>query len=76
MTGFELAREVLDWAKTPGNHGGNPYAHKFVQMAEEMVSKNNNDGVWDGHKFKAQFHPDSGYGLNCRDCLRIEEYHK
>ena len=35
----QLAIAVLEWAKTPGNHGGNPYALKFVQMAEAMLCK-------------------------------------
>lgn len=29
----ELAREVLKWAKTPGEHGGNPYFFRMVKMA-------------------------------------------
>lgn len=32
-----LALAVLEWAKTPGNHGGNPYLLPFVQMAEKEV---------------------------------------
>ena len=28
-----LSEEVLQWASKPGNHGGNPYQHRFVQRA-------------------------------------------
>jgi hypothetical protein len=28
-----VARAVVEWAKTPGNHGGNPYQHEFVRLA-------------------------------------------
>jgi hypothetical protein len=35
--GQALADEILRWASTPGNHGGNPYAHRFVTMAQEMM---------------------------------------
>lgn len=28
-----LADAVLEWAKTPGLHGGNPYMHDFVRLA-------------------------------------------
>ena len=31
---LELAEAVLDWARTPGNHGGNPYCHRFVRLAD------------------------------------------
>lgn len=31
-----LKDAVLEWAKTPGNHGGNPYMHDFVKIAEAM----------------------------------------
>jgi len=33
----ELAQSVLDWAKTPGNHGGNPYTKDFVILAERAL---------------------------------------
>ena len=29
----EVAEAVVEWAKTPGNHGGNPYCHDFVKLA-------------------------------------------
>jgi hypothetical protein len=28
-----LTTAVLDWAKTPGDHGGNPYVKDFVKLA-------------------------------------------
>jgi len=33
-----LCKAVVEWARTPGNHGGNPYRHDFVQMADEALS--------------------------------------
>ena len=30
-----LIEAVLEWARTPGPHGGNPYCHEFVRLAEE-----------------------------------------
>lgn len=30
---------VLTWARTPGNHGGNPYAHEFVKLADAAIAK-------------------------------------
>ena len=32
---LELAGAVLDWARTPGNHGGNPYCYDFVKLAHQ-----------------------------------------
>ena len=32
-----LCTAVLDWARTPGPHGGNPYTKGFVRLAEEML---------------------------------------
>lgn len=32
-----LARAVLTWASTPGEHGGNPYCHTFVKLARRAV---------------------------------------
>ena len=29
---------VLDWARTPGNHGGNPYMMQHVSLAREAVA--------------------------------------
>lgn len=28
----ELIEAILLWAKTPGNHGGNPYCHSFMKL--------------------------------------------
>lgn len=28
----ELIEEILLWAATPGNHGGNPYGHSFMKL--------------------------------------------
>jgi len=33
----QLAESVMDWVKTPGNHGGNPYRHPFVKIAERIL---------------------------------------
>lgn len=30
---------VLLWAKTPGNHGGNPYQHAFMRLVQEAVAE-------------------------------------
>lgn len=35
----EACKEVLLWAKTPGNHGGNPYCMEFVKKAEKALAK-------------------------------------
>jgi rubrerythrin len=35
---FEACRLVLEWAKTPGEHGGNPYLKPFVKAAEEALA--------------------------------------
>ena len=29
------------WAKTPGNHGGNPYMHNFIKLADAAIAKVN-----------------------------------
>ena len=34
---LEAAEAVLEWAKTPGDHGGNPYCKEFVRLAEAAV---------------------------------------
>jgi len=34
-----LANEVLEWARTPGPHGGNPYTLEFVQTAQRIIDK-------------------------------------
>jgi hypothetical protein len=33
-----LAKAVLEWAKTPGDHGGNPYCKPFVKLAREIAT--------------------------------------
>lgn len=38
---LEACEAALLWAKTPGNHGGNPYKHDFVVMASKAL------GDWD-----------------------------
>jgi len=30
----ELHAAILLWAKTPGNHGGNPYCHSFMKLVD------------------------------------------
>lgn len=32
-------RAVLAWAKAPGNHGGNPYGHEFVKLAQAAADR-------------------------------------
>ncbi len=32
---LELAGAVLDWAQEPCGHGGNPYSHHFVELAQK-----------------------------------------
>jgi hypothetical protein len=39
LTGKLLAREVVLWARTPGEHGGNPYMHAFVRAAQAMLGE-------------------------------------
>ena len=36
---LEACKAVLLWAKTPGNHGGNPYCHEFVKLAVSAIKK-------------------------------------
>ena len=35
----ELVEAVLLWAKTPGNHGGNPYGHSFMKLVPWKESR-------------------------------------
>jgi hypothetical protein len=35
--GEKLARLVMDWARTPGDHGGNPHCKEFVRLASRML---------------------------------------
>ena len=34
-----IARAVVEWAKTPQDHGGNPYRHKFCRMAVSWLDR-------------------------------------
>jgi hypothetical protein len=38
------SQAVLEWARTPGNHGGNPYCHDFVKQAQNVVDKDSMTG--------------------------------
>lgn len=40
----EAVQAVLEWAKAPGDHGGNPYCKKFVQLAQKAAAKIECDG--------------------------------
>lgn len=31
-----LSSQVLEWARTPQNHGGNPYSQEFVKTAQRI----------------------------------------
>jgi len=35
---LRACRATLEWARTPGNHGGNPYRHAHVVAAERVVA--------------------------------------
>lgn len=35
---LRACRATLEWARTPGRHGGNPYGHAHVQAAERAVA--------------------------------------
>ena len=35
--GMALAQAVVEWARTPGPHGGNPYMYHFVDLARAML---------------------------------------
>jgi hypothetical protein len=37
LQGLNLACAVLQWAESPGEHGGNPYAKDFVKLARQIV---------------------------------------
>lgn len=32
----DVAASVLEWARTPGDHGGNPHCKEFVRLAERF----------------------------------------
>ena len=36
---LQVAHAVLAWARKPGDHGGNPYCKKFVQLAQAKVAR-------------------------------------
>ncbi len=36
---LKACQAVLEWARTPGNHGGNPYCHKFMELVQKAVDK-------------------------------------
>ena len=36
---LEVADAVLEWARAPGEHGGNPYCKEFVRLAEKAKAK-------------------------------------
>ena len=33
----EACEAVMEWARTPGEHGGNPYCKNFVRLAEAAI---------------------------------------
>jgi len=33
----KAAESVIEWARTPGEHGGNPYLHEFVKLARKAL---------------------------------------
>jgi hypothetical protein len=36
---LKACEAAMTWAKTPGNHGGNPYCHDFIKLAEQAIAK-------------------------------------
>ncbi len=36
---LEACKEAMLWAKTPQNHGGNPYGHKFIEIIVKAIQK-------------------------------------
>ncbi len=36
---LEACKAAMLWAKTPGNHGGNPYCHNFMGLIEAAIAK-------------------------------------
>ena len=36
---LEACRASLEWAKAPGNHGGNPYTKRFVMLSKRAIAK-------------------------------------
>lgn len=36
---LDVCREVLQWARTPQDHGGNPYGHTFVKLAQRVLGE-------------------------------------
>ena len=33
---IEVVDTIIDWARTPGDHGGNPYSYNFVKLAQKI----------------------------------------
>ena len=36
---LEACEAAVTWAKTPGNHGGNPYQHVFMGLIQHAIKK-------------------------------------
>lgn len=36
---LEACQAAVTWAETPGDHGGNPYLHQFVKLAQSAIAK-------------------------------------
>lgn len=39
LTALAACRAAVDWAKTPGEHGGNPYCKEFVKLARRALGE-------------------------------------
>ena len=37
VSSIAVAQAVLEWARTPGDHGGNPYCKEFVKLAQRAL---------------------------------------
>jgi len=35
---YDALEAVMEWARTPGDHGGNPYRKEFVKKAEAALA--------------------------------------
>lgn len=42
---LKACEPVLEWAKTPGNHGGNPYTMEFVKLAQQDGNRPNHERI-------------------------------
>ena len=40
---LEACEAAITWAKTPGNHGGNPYQHNFMGLIKHAIRKAKGD---------------------------------